>query len=62
MFNYFNKNNRIYPINNTIDHYTTIHKLDYKRYNLWNYKKDVYKRQQKVCERLFYGGKRELQQ
>lgn len=43
MFNYFNKKYKIYPINNTIYHYTTIYNLDNKRNNQgWNKKKKIY--------------------
>ena len=27
---YYNNRNKVYPINNSKDHYITIHKLDYK--------------------------------
>jgi hypothetical protein len=55
MFKFYNNHKRVYPINNPSDHYTTIHKLHYKPFYLIGNNKKLYKKQQKICERLCYG-------
>jgi hypothetical protein len=57
MFKFYNNHKRVYPINNPSDHYTTIHKLHYKPFYLKGNNQNLYKKQQKICERLCYGKK-----
>lgn len=55
MLKFYNNRNKVYPINNSNDHYITIHNLHYKPFYLKENNINLYKRQQRICERLCYG-------
>jgi hypothetical protein len=55
MFKLYNNQKKVFPINNSTDHYISIYKLHYKPFYFTGNNKNLYKKQLKICERLCYG-------
>lgn len=52
---YNNERLKIFPINNSTDHYISIYKLHYKPIFYKENGSNLYKNQLKLCKRLCYG-------